>query len=364
MALLLASVGHPHLRNRRPEQPTPPADTPCDSGIDGPSNAGARSQRSALIATDTALDKIGLADQAEWPLALFAALALGGCAGLPAGVDRDLTNGWPPMPEPRVPVPQSGWCYAVVPSETETWFGDFSPVPCAGTHQSETVFVGTFVGAPADRSTPPAWGSQGRIDAFTERRKKASDYLGGDFLLGRLGMKLVQPDSAAWTGGARWFRCDITRYKDLDDAQLNDNAGSVRDGLRGARPLAVTCAIESDDGKTNTVTDVHTTDCATPHNAELAGVFTAPNLPWEADDKARQNMASKGCEDVVASYLGLPDGEVTNPVLGWSFGVFTQNEWQRGDRTVRCFAVGFKGASSNGVRFTGSVKNIGNRAPT
>jgi hypothetical protein len=298
-------------------------------------------------------------------LALFAALALGGCAGgLPAGMDGDLTNGWPTMPEPKVAVPQSGWCYAVLPPETETWFGDFSPVPCAGTHQSETVFVGIFVGAVADRSTPPAWGSQGRIDAYTECRRNASDYLGGDFLLGRLGMKFVQPDSAAWTGGARWFRCDIIRYKDLNDGQLSDAAGSVRDGLRGARPLAVTCAIETDDGKTNTVTDVQTTDCATPHNAELAGVFTAPNLPWEADDRARENMVSKGCEDVVASYLGLPGGKVTNPVLGWSFSLLTQNEWQRGDRTVRCFAVGFKGASSSGVRFTGSVKDIGNRAPT
>jgi Septum formation len=83
-----------------------------------------------------------------------------------------------------------------------------------------------------------------------------------------------------------------------------------------------------------------------------------------ADDRARENMVSKGCEDVVAPYLGLPGGKVTNRVLGWSFSLLTQNEWQRGDRTVRCFAVGFKGASSNGVRFTGSVKDIGNRAPT
>lgn len=178
-----------------------------------------------------------------------------------------------------------------------------------------------------------------------------------------MNLVLVLPSSNAWTGGARWFRCDITRYVNLhDNTELTDETNSVKDGLRGARPLALTCATDTDDGN-GVVTDDRVTDCAQPHNAEFAGLFSAPDIPWPTDGNQRRNLTARGCEAVVASYLGLPDGKVTNPALGWTFEQSSQDQWDLGNRTVRCYATGIKGDSANGVRFTGSVKGIGTTPP-
>ena len=78
-----------------------------------------------------------------WALVAMAAVALapGGCAR-PAGVDGDLTNGWPAFARAQTPIPDAGVCY---PREYDpTWYGDFdSAVDCKSeTHQTETVFVG------------------------------------------------------------------------------------------------------------------------------------------------------------------------------------------------------------------------------
>jgi hypothetical protein len=137
--------------------------------------------------------------------------------------------------------------------------------------------------------------------------------------------------------------------------------GSVKDGLRGDRPLALTCVNVTDDGK-NAITDEQAVACSTPHNAEVAGLFTAPDVPWPADQTARDNTASKGCEGVAAKYLGQ-SGQVNNPVLGWAWDGFTQDRWEMGDRTIRCLLVGIKNGTANSVKFTGSVKGIGTKAP-
>ncbi len=50
-------------------------------------------------------------------------------------------------------------------------------------------------------------------------------------------------------------------------------------------------------------------------------------------------------------------------MLGWSWEPFDQDRWALGDRTIRCVVLGFKNGGVNGVRFTGSVKGLGNRSP-
>jgi hypothetical protein len=290
--------------------------------------------------------------------ALGAAFALGGCGKLPAGVDGDLTNNWSAMPEAKIVVPAVGACYASLSSGVSG--GDDTTAPCALTHDLETVYVGTFTGADAGRSTVPAKGSPALVTAFGDCRKNATTYLGDDFDLGMLDLSVVLPTAPAWTGGARWYRCDIIRYRDMQFDTVGGE-GSVKDGLRGDRPLAITCVNVTDDGK-NAITDEQAVACSTPHNAEVAGVFTAPDVPWPADQTARDNTASKGCEGVAAKYLGQ-SGQVNNPVLGWAWDGFTQDRWEMGDRTIRCLLVGIKNGTANSVKFTGSVKGIGTKAP-
>lgn len=291
--------------------------------------------------------------------ALGAVIALGGCAGLPPGVDGDLTNGWPAMAQAKVVVPVAGACYAMLSSGVSA--GEDTTTPCATVHDLETAYVGAFTGADAQRSAPPAKSSPALATAYADCARNATAYLGDDFDLGLLDLSVVLPSVPAWTGGARWYRCDIARYRDMN-YHTPGGEGSVKDGLRGDRPLALTCAIVADDGKV-TITDKQAVACSTPHNAEVAGLFTAPDVPWPADQTTRDNMASKGCEAVVARYLGESGGRVLNPVLGWGWDWFTQSRWELGDRTIRCLVLGYKGDSVNGVRFTGSVKGIGMKAP-
>ena len=206
--------------------------------------------------------------------ALCTVFALGGCGTLPPGVDGDLTNGWPAMPQAKLVMPVVGACYAMLSSGVST--GDDTTTPCVTTHDLETVYVGTFTGADAERSTAPRNGP-GMVTAFADCRKNATAYLGDDYELGLLGLAVVVPTVQAWNGGARWYRCDVVRYEDMNYKTVGGD-GSVKDGLRGDRPLAVTCAIITDDGK-NALTSEQAVACSTPHNAEVAGLFTAPDVP-------------------------------------------------------------------------------------
>lgn len=291
-------------------------------------------------------------------IVLIGATSLAACAS-PAGVDGNLTNGWPAMPKAKVAVPVAAVCYQE--AGTDTWYGDFNTVPCAGDHGSETVFVGAFTGAAASRSTPPGSDSHDRATAYAQCLKGASDYLGGDYHLALLDLTMVLPSTNAWQGGARWIRCDVVRYADAN-RRVIVRKGSVKDGLRGNRPLALSCETVTDDGH-GSITDEQLASCSKPHNAEFAGLYTPPNVPWQADEKARQNMFDNGCESVVAKFLGFSGGKVESAYMGWMTVPPSENEWNLGDRAVVCSALAFRRGSPNGARLVGSVRGLGAKAP-
>lgn len=292
--------------------------------------------------------------------AIGAALALAGC-GRPAGVDGDLTDDWLAFPKATTPVPVVGACYPT--DYTETWYGDFSgAVDCTRTaHQTETVYVGSFTGADADRTAPPLAGSPARRTAYDQCQQAGTDYLGDGWQGAKVVLGLVLPDDKAWTGGARWYRCDLIQFKD-SNADVVATEGSAKDGLRGAKPLAVTCLIVTDDGK-NAVTKTEDADCDKPHNGEFVGLYTAPDTPWPADRTARRKLASDGCEAMVAHFLGFTGNQTRSNYVGWLSEGFSEEQWQLGDRTERCFALAFSGSSVNKVRILGSVRGIKAGAP-
>jgi hypothetical protein len=293
-------------------------------------------------------------------LALAATAVLAGCtASLPAGVDGDLTNGWPAMAEPKVSVPVTGACYDLAANGVAT--GDEPTQSCTAQHAAETVYVGGFTGADAQRSSPPPFGGPARAAAYAQCRKGAVDYLGDDYLMGLLRLDLVLPAQASWDGGARWFRCDIVRLGEPGSDGTSIIPTSVKDGLRGARPLGLSCytmTVHSDNSRDEVVTP-----CDRPHNAELVGLYTAPDIPWPTDEKAREDLAFKGCDAVVGKYLGFTGGHDNSPYVGYAISFFDQTQWELGERIVRCSAVGLKNGSPNNVRFTGSVKGLQARKP-
>ncbi len=295
-----------------------------------------------------------------WGVAGAVALALSGC-GKPAGVDGDLTNAWPAFEKAKTPVPVVGACY---PDEYDsTWHGDFdSAVDCkVASHQTETVYVGTFTAADADRSAPPLAGSSSRKAAYSQCQKAATEYLGGEWQSGKVFLGLVLPDDKAWAGGARWYRCDVTAFKD-SNLDIVATTGSVKDGLRGSRPLGLTCLIVTDDGK-NSLTKTEDADCAQPHNGEFAGIYAAPDGPYQANQETRRKLANTGCESIVAHFLGFPGDQALSRYIGWMALGFDEDQWNLGDRTERCYALAFNGNTVNGARVVGSVKGIKDGAP-
>jgi hypothetical protein len=291
-------------------------------------------------------------------IALSAVFALAGCAGLPAGTDGNLTNGWPAMPQATITVPVAGACYLT--HYLGTGSGDVGVVPCATqTHYVETAYVGAFTGADAQRSEPPAYDSPALPGVYPQCQKGADDYLGGDWHTAYVELGIVVPEKDAWRGGARWFRCDLTHISSLDHTTVIDR-GVLKGDLAGPRATAIGCVTTIVDKSTKDVISSPAVDCASPHMAEFAGSFTAPDVPFPSDKAARNKLLDAGCRPVVATFLGFSDaGQWQNTSVGWWPSGVSPDQWKLGDRVVRCFAYAF---TRSGM-FVGSVKGIKNQAP-
>jgi hypothetical protein len=287
---------------------------------------------------------------------LVATLALAGCGGgLPAGVDGNLTNDWSAMPLPKVAVPVAGVCY--VQPYTSVWIGDFDPVDCAQSHHTETAYVGTFGGTDGQRSTPPTLGSPALRTAYDGCQQGASAYLGGDWHTELVTLRLTRPSDNAWTGGARWYRCDLIHWATLFTGTIADR-GSLKGDLTGARTAALGCLTTTLD-KDQSITEADPIDCGQPHQAEFAGLYTAPDVPFPSDKTTRESVLDRHCETVVGKFLGYPDGSGGNLAVGYWVTGWGEDQWNLGDRTVECFAYAY----TKSGKFVGSVKGIRNQTP-
>ena len=275
-----------------------------------------------------------------------AALALGalmtaglaGC-GMPEGVDGELTDDWAGLPQPASFVPAAGVCYST----------DFAPialralstpVDCAGDHRVETTFVGTFAGAPAGADTPPARDSDAARAAFAECDKQSATYLGADWRLGRLSLGLALPSDKAWTGGARWYRCDVTEKTNVEENGTTVvRKGSAKDGLKADdAPLRLGC-YSMDVQSTLEITKMVAADCAKEHNGEFVGVWQAPantKYPQVTDIAAWQTFYTN-CRQRIADYVKVPKDDDLAARSGVAPVLANEADWKTGDRGARCY---------------------------
>lgn len=279
-------------------------------------------------------------------------LLAAGC-GRPGGVDGDLTDDWAAIAAPVPYVPAAGVCY----------LNDFAPnlplsanrpVDCAESHRLETVHVGTFIGADADRRVPPRPGSAEIRAAYTECDGKAREFVGDEWRAARLQIAIVAPAPAAWSGGARWYRCDLQEYSWADDDRVPINrADSLQGALAAAdSPLRLGCfnvALAS-NGSVDTLVMV---DCAQPHNSEFAGVWmAAPDTDHPDSDRDFLPLYD-GCYQRVAAFAGVPEDRNLRSRTGVVTVPAAPGNWRAGDRGVRCFLW------VEGGRFTRSLKAAG-----
>jgi hypothetical protein len=287
------------------------------------------------------------------------ALALGGCA--PAGTDGDLTNGWPSIPAGKPWQPRAGDCYAetrgVVTTPLITAPIGGKLVDCAtADHSLETAYVGTFTGPEAAAAQPPAQDSATVRAAWATCEVQSVAYLGGDWRAAYLSLSLVLPPAGTWRRGGRWYRCDLARRTSpMQDAVIVPT-GTAKDGLRGTRPLAITCLSMYTDSAGN-VAAVSRVGCEGPHQAEFVGIYVAPDGAFP-DATAEKALIDAGCDKAVAHYLGFANvADYNNQTVGWwAADGFDAGRWALGDRSVRCFAFAF----TSNKALVGSVRGIGN----
>ena len=278
-----------------------------------------------------------------------ATLLLSAC-GNPSGTDGSLINNWKAMPDAAIPTPVAGACYSVTtddPASVTKWP---APVECTAAHSVETVFVGRFTGDEANQASAPSSGSAGRRTAYETCATEAKTYLGDDWRNGRLDLSVVLPIALHWQGGARWFRCDVMEYKDLNDYDVVQRTASLKGGLSGERAVGLGCltvTVTSD----NRVDKMIPIACTSAHNGEFAGVYDLPDGPYPSGDAARKARLD-GCAPVIAAYAKVPNDSELTFRIGWISSPFSEVEWGLGNHGVRCYA-------HKATNLTKSIKGVG-----
>ncbi|WBB71542.1 septum formation family protein [Micromonospora sp. WMMD1128] len=260
-----------------------------------------------------------------------AVLALGGCQA-PAGVDRDLTDEWPAFAAPVGFVPETDVCHPTVADVG--YLSGYQPVDCAAEHRAETLHVGTLTGPEADRSAPPRAGSAGIRAAHAECARQVTRAVGGDWRSGRLQLSVVFPSALAWSGGARWYRCDVAEVSDLDEGNVTARTGSLRGALKRGSPLALACfnpKLSKDE-----VQAMRPVACTAKHHAEFVGIYQAPDIPY-AEFQRTSLRAHKACRGLIAKYAKLPDDNNLQYRAGTIIYHPFEQQWRDGDRGVQCF---------------------------
>ncbi|AGZ46531.1 septum formation family protein [Actinoplanes friuliensis] len=276
-----------------------------------------------------------LAGRALLGLAVALTVLLGGC-GNPGGVDGNLTNGWAAIGAPTGFTPVAETCHLA----NFSTFGaraTYEEVDCKLKHRTETVYVGKYPSPAAEAADPPAPDSAGARAAYRICDLKTTVYVGAPWRTSRLWIGVTQPTRAAWTGGARWYRCEALVSSSVeDDGGLVQRVGSLQNALKAPKsPLLLTCynVLLDQDGKIGTMPS---TACAAKHNAEFVGVWDAGDLAYPENSKDWDKFHD-GCRSLIASYVEVPD----DADLQYRAGVISlpggDDVWELGDRGVRCY---------------------------
>jgi hypothetical protein len=278
---------------------------------------------------------------------------LGGC-GSPSGLDGNLVNGWSAMGEPTGFTPLTGAChlanFAIVGTR-----GVYEEAECEVKHRTETTYVGEYGNPAAESSTPPIEGSAGARAAYRICDEQTSKFVGAPWRTGRLWMGVTHPSTAAWAGGAQWFRCEVLEISSIeDDGDLVVRIGSIRNALKPVTSdLRLTCyAIQLDSA--GAIDTMPAADCTTGHNAEFVGIWDAGNLTYPTGDTQWATFHD-GCRKLIAKYAGVPNDKD----LQYRTGVVSlpggEDVWALGDRGVRCYLW------LDGAELTTSLKGKGTK---
>ena len=261
------------------------------------------------------------------------------------GSIRCVTTSKVPMTAPAL-----GSCWQVEPAAAAKAFPWSGAASCAGPHTAEVYYVGQADHDLVRRSRGD--GDNATIAAnlmLAEVRRAcggfASAYLGASWHQTRVTILadwIAAPAEAGETAAQRdgFFGCALAETTDAAGTRFASRSASLK---AGATELAATCTLDS-----------AYTPCDQPHNAEFVGTYTLTPQGAAFDATAVKNTVSRGCGDVVRTYLGLP-AEAQRPDLSAGYvGPTSAETWLGSDQTFACYAVA-------GDRLRGTIRSLGTR---
>jgi len=268
--------------------------------------------------------------------AVLAVLGLATGCGNPAGVDGNLLNNWQQLVAPTGFTPAAGTCHLASFAQVGTR-ASYEETDCKLRHRAETVYVGNYPSPAADASAPPATDSAGARTAYRTCDLKTTQYVGAPWRTARLWIGVTHPSAAAWTGGARWFRCEVLEISSIeDDGGLVQRTGTLKDALEDpASDLLLTCyAIKLDSA--GAIKTMPAASCGVKHNAEFVGIWYAGELGYPEKD-TMWGKFHDGCRELIALYVGVPDDANQQYRTGVVSLPGGDDVWALGDHGVRCY---------------------------
>ncbi|WP_433312716.1 septum formation family protein [Micromonospora chersina] len=248
-------------------------------------------------------------------------------------------------------VPQAGVCHQA-PGDNASGEA-YRPVDCTERHEAETFLVSRFAGPDAEADDPPATGSGAALRAYYSCATAAREFLGDDWAVGRLSLRLVLPTAEGWAADERWYRCDLVEIVALDVYEPSPRANSLKGALGSpSSPLRHGCYNATLD-ESGELKSLPPASCTGPHRTEFAGIWWADDVPYGEEILSEEMM--NGCYGVIARYVGLADdGEVRRRLLPLPLPP-TDEDLAAGETSVLCLL------HTDGRPLTRSLAGVGVR---
>ncbi|MFI5905924.1 septum formation family protein [Dactylosporangium sp. NPDC051541] len=265
-------------------------------------------------------------------IAAMVLLSLAGCDGA-ASPAVEATPSASPSPSAAAARPGVGMCHTGQSMSVYDYKAvTLNAVDCAESHQAEIIRVGQLT-SPPENKTP---------EVYADCDTTAREYVGGDWHEGRLGLAIVVPSTDEWLKGAREYRCALFEFA-ADGFTSKARTGTLKDGLRGPRPLALSCmdvlGVPDAQGWYQEITRLVPIDCGQPHNGEFVGLYTgtATTIP---DMNKLIREVTQSCNGKAAAFLGQSESKFAarTDVRVYPTGG-NQEWWALGDRTTRCYIL-------------------------
>lgn len=283
--------------------------------------------------------------------ALIMGGALGGCAKQ-AG-DGNLVDDWAMMAAPKIIEPEAGACWTTSATDADRMPVTLTQTACDLQHTFETAKIGHFGGTTANSSSPPAPSQM--TDAWTDCDKASADFLGGQWQDGRVFVSVGVPTSRQWSGGARWYRCDIAALR--SEAGIFDPRRETLKGtLAGAGELRLGCGNQI--GTTdNSWSDIEAAKCTDAHDVEYVGTVSSAGADYPTDHPTRTAAFSKACESKLLAFTGMSRAKYgQSQALYYGYWITTGKDgWTAGNHTARCYLMLDKKKINRSLKGAGDI---------